>query len=665
MSSSSETTSGFARNTIMFSLLTVASRLTGVLRTMTFGAVLGAGHLSDAYFLADSLPFLLFEVVIGGLLTAVFLPLLVKEQETHGKSSSQAWRAANLLLGSIGVLLCIMSVLVVIFSPALIDMQTMFAHKEGLDEYRSLSVNYLRWLAPEILLFGISSIFMAILNSHGKFAITAAAPIFNNLFMIGTLLAYSFGLYSAKYIAVGSTLGVAVQALVMIPSLLKIKMPIRPIIDFRDPLFQFVKSVAPAIMMLSLANLIATVVRVNLLSPIEGGVTAYKFCFQLIMMPYGIIAVSIITVLVPTLSRQSANNDYRAFGMTLSMGFRITFCIMMPIMILTYMLPYPIIQLLFERGKFTPAETAFTAAFLRMYSLTILPYALLMLLTKSFFAARNTSIPTSLNICGAGINIGLGILLVSFMGAPGVALSSGITYATTTVLGLYLLRKFVISFDWKQLIQTMAKSICAALIMSLVIFTTISFFPQANDIAIIHTGISSDIRMPAFDRSGNIVELESQSDMDRFYPLIASEDFATTPTLDADSKYVIAFAPPTHTTTTIALVPPKDKSIFKSFGNEQSVVENLNLRLSESKTTSGLLRRTWCMIRIANNVQCNNIIFVPHGKSIDTGLVHGINFYAFVRILIATVLGLLTYIIAGYAFRMHEVDYLLRKFKRS
>jgi hypothetical protein len=169
--------SRFAKNTAIFSLFTFISRLTGLVRVMVFAAILGRGRLDDAYQLANNIPNILYEFIMGGLLSAVFIPVLVREQQAHGKSSAQAWRVANLLLGYVGLVLAALSALATIAAPQIIHIMTFLEKSHSAQQSRELATYFLRYFSWQMFFYGLNAVFMAILNAHEVFAITGKNPL--------------------------------------------------------------------------------------------------------------------------------------------------------------------------------------------------------------------------------------------------------------------------------------------------------------------------------------------------------------------------------------------------------------------------------------------------------------------------------------------------------
>ncbi|MCX7624700.1 MAG: murein biosynthesis integral membrane protein MurJ, partial [Candidatus Sumerlaeaceae bacterium] len=397
--------SRLAKHTLSFSLLTLLSRITGLIRVSAFAAVLGSGRFDDAYQLANTIPNIIYEFIMGGLLSAILIPLLVEAQQRHGKDSPEAWRIANLLLGYVGVTLAALSAIAVILSPLIVAVLTGLGSGVHAQQSRELASYFFRFFAPQMFFYGLNAVFMAILNSRGIFAITAAAPILNNILVIATVLLFRAGYIGVTGLAVGTTAGIASMALCQIPWLIALKMPWQPKAPLKDPLLKSILALGLPVLAVGAANLVATIVRSNFLYTVGSGFTTYTFCFQLIMMPYGIIAVSIATVLYPVLAEHAARGSKSEFLRTLVGGTKWTSFVLLPIVVVMSGLAEPIVRVVFERGQFSYANTRFTAQFLAIYALSILPYSLVVLATRAFYAQKDTLTPMWINIFGVILSI--------------------------------------------------------------------------------------------------------------------------------------------------------------------------------------------------------------------------------------------------------------------
>ncbi len=548
--------STFAKNTVVFSSLTLLSRISGLLRVMAFAAILGsgrgaAGRLNDAYQLANTIPNIIYEFIMGGILSAIFIPVLVRAQEKSGRTSPEAWRVANLLLGSVGLILAAASMVGVLLAPQITWLMTNFSHDPSAAQSKELATYFFRFFAPQMFFYGLNAVFMAILNSHQVFAITAAAPIINNAVVLVTLGLYHAGIIDLTGLGIGTTAGVAAMALVQIPSLIKIGMPLRPQFKFRDPVFLGITALGAPVVVVAIANLIGTAIRANLLYTVPGGFTSYTFSFILIMMPYGVFAVSVATVLYPALSRSAAEMNLSAFRSTMSLGLRWTTLVMLPVALGLAILAEPTARVFFERGQFTYADTRFTSSFLRIYALSIFPYALVIFVTRVFYSFSDTKTPAWINVAGVAINIGLNFLLLRWMSVPGIALASVITYSLTTAVSLVIIRRRYHGLGGVPFASAITRMLVAGGVMGVVVAGGLVLTRPAS--VVVSSGQRADIFTPDSARMGSTLIINDEASLRSYFKTWDVAD-SEIPSIDFDiESFVAILGPSSETTVTLRL----------------------------------------------------------------------------------------------------------------
>ena len=439
------------RSTIIFSALTIVSRATGLLRVMLLAAALSLSRLNDAFNVANVLPHMIYEFVLGGILTAAFIPIFVPYLENEEKRK-EGWRVANILFGTISLWLGVISLIASIFSPYLIYLQTLFAEQP---KDRLMAIYFFRWFAFQIILYGISSFFSGLLNAYHRFAITAVAPIFNNIIAIFTFFLYlKFPSFGVTGLAIGTTLGVAVMALIQLPPLIKLGWRPHPIFLLKDPVVkQFFKLGIPVVGYVAI-NQIGFLVRTNLAYPIEGGFSALQIGFNFFNLPYGIFAVAITTVIFPALSKAGSEKDWINYRSITSQGFRWIAIALFPASALLFILSEPSVILLMEYGRFTGRDVEFLSKVISAYALGIVPYGFFMFLTRSFYALKDTKTPMVINSIGVGFNIIGNIIIVKYFGVEGIALMVGVTYLIMIIIGLRNLQKHVGAFSYREFGKT-------------------------------------------------------------------------------------------------------------------------------------------------------------------------------------------------------------------
>ena len=525
-----------------------------MVRLMVFAyAIGGRTVLADAFQLAYLIPNTIYEFIAGGLLSAVFIPILVRQQEETGKDSKETWQVANLLLGGVGLILTVASLVGILASPWIIDGMTAMGKGSSLEDKQELATFLFRYFAPQILFLGINAIFMAILNSLEIFAVTAAAPILNNIVCIGAFLGYHYGYIGVTGLAIWTTLGTVAMALIQLPYVIKAGMSIRPRINLRHPVFHSVTSLGWPIFLVSIANFFGWTVRTNLLSTVLGAFAIYTFCFQIIMMPYGIFAVSIATVLYPTLSRHAANKRRDEFVSDMSLGLRWTTFILLPVSLGLMVLAMPIIRVLFEHrgGMFTYADSLFASDFLRYYALSIAPYGLVMFATRIFYSMKDTGTPAIINIAGVVFNGVLSYILLKQTGAAGIALASSVTYAVTTAVSLVFIRKVTTGLGGRSFWIAMGKMAIASVLMAVVVHSAEIW--TRPTLIVMERGSRLEMPVPPSSQKGNFSVIKSEQDFRRVWAALGRPG-ETLPKMDFASNHLaLIWGPQSHTTTTLDL----------------------------------------------------------------------------------------------------------------
>lgn len=543
--------SRLAKHTLSFSLLTFLSRITGLIRVSAFAAVLGSGRFDDAYQLANTIPNIIYEFVMGGLLSAILIPLLVEAQQRHGKDSPEAWRIANLLLGYVGIALAVLSAVAVVLSPQIVATLTALGSGIHAEQSRQLATYFFRFFAPQMFFYGLNAVFMAILNSRGIFAITAAAPIVNNVVVIATVLLFHAGYIGITGLAVGTTAGIASMALCQVPWLMALRMPLRPQAPLKDPLLRSVMTLGLPVLAVGAANLVATVVRSNFLYTVGSGFTTYTFCFQLIMMPYGIIAVSIATVLYPLLAEHAATGNKTQFLEALVRGIKWTSFVLLPIVVVMSALAEPIVRVVFERGQFSYANTRFTAQFLAIYAISILPYSLVVLATRAFYAQKDTLTAMWINVVGVTLTIAVTVLAYRYVSILAIPVAAVITYVTTTGLSLDIIRRRLsIKGGMRDLRELWRMGLAGILMASLVV--TVDKFSQPL-VTVLERGERFPGHVSAKYDTGAVLVIHNSKELRDFWQVVAKDD-TPPPSFDfKENRVVVVFAPRGSTSATLSI----------------------------------------------------------------------------------------------------------------
>ena len=486
----------FAKDAAVMAVGTAISRVTGFLRYAALAYVLGLTlrfgdtNLPSTYNLANSMPNMIYDLVLGGIIASLFIPVFVEYLST--RSREEAWYVASSVTNISVILLGVITVLGIVASPLIIRLMTLFGSYSSGDVttqvVRDQATFLLRFFVPQIIFYGMSAIFGGLLNSHRHFAAPAFAPIANNLVVIGTVVVFHFlpgprdNYLHLVVLAVGTTVGVFAQAVVQIPALIRIGVRYTPVIDFKHPAIRKIGRLAVPLLGYIVLWQVGTWFIFALAIQVDGGVPSYQYAQMFFQLPYGIFAVSIITAIFPAMSEHSALRKMSSFKDTVNMGIRSTVMIIVPCAVIYLTLSQPIIRFLLEHGFFKAGDTDLLADVLFFFALGLIPYSIDMLLVKTFYSMQDTRTPLIISGFVVAINIGANLLFFNWMGVKGLALGFATAYSFSMIIHAAVLRIRLGRLGGRRIFATTAKTLAAAAAMALVIYATdylvVRFYPD-------------------------------------------------------------------------------------------------------------------------------------------------------------------------------------------
>ncbi|WP_245159210.1 murein biosynthesis integral membrane protein MurJ [Blastococcus sp. TF02A-35] len=445
---------GILRAAGTMAVATLVSRITGLLRTVVLAAALGVGFVADAYSTTNTLPNIVYELLLGGVLTSVIVPLLVHAQERdHDGGVAYAQRLVTVAMAG----LTVMTVLAVLAAPLL---TTLYGLDEDPEQYRL--ANWLaRMLLVEIVFYGLGAFAQAILNSRGVFGPPAWAPVLNNVVVIVTGLVFlaasgAGGLEPATIapglvwlLGIGTVLGIAVQAVVLLPLLGRAGVPLRPRWGLRQTGLREAGTLGLWVIGYVAVSQIGVLVALRIANAAQrdGGLgsTAFQFASLLFQMPYGIIGVALLTALVPRMSRAAARDDVPGVVDDLSLGTRLSALGLLPVTAALTVLGAPLGVLVFARGNTTIAEAEGIGTALAAGAFGLLPMAVTLLQLRVFYAMKDARTPTLIQIGMVAVRVPLLLLVPAVVGpehvVAGLMLVTSITYVAGWVIGDVALRR--------------------------------------------------------------------------------------------------------------------------------------------------------------------------------------------------------------------------------
>ncbi|MDI6716261.1 MAG: murein biosynthesis integral membrane protein MurJ [Actinomycetota bacterium] len=458
------------RSTAIMSVATTFSRLTGYLRVFALAFALGGTVIADTYNTANIMPNILFELVMGGVLASAVIPVYV-DYLTNASKKETDYIVSNSLniMFAFGVGL---SLLGVIFAEYFVKAITYLEPARA----TPTMVFFFRIFALQIMFYALTSIFVSILNSNRKFMMPMAAPIFNNLTVVFTV----FGLYlpisrnnpdlALLVLAIGTTAGVAMMAIVQIPSVLRTGFKYRPVFNLKDKAIKRIISLGLPMIGFAIAVQISTWVIYSLAQKIKMGPTAYQYSLMFFQLPYAIFAVSVITAIFPELSEQYSRNDLKKFKRTLSLGLRATSFIVIPASATLLVLSHPIISLALQYGKFGPEAVNITAQTLRFFALGLLSYSLYNMLTRVYYSLQDTKTPMKISMLCVPVQVALNFSFIGVLGVRGLALGYALTLTFAVVAQLYFLRKKIGPLGISHMLRSFGKQTVAVIPAAVVMY---------------------------------------------------------------------------------------------------------------------------------------------------------------------------------------------------
>jgi putative peptidoglycan lipid II flippase len=452
--SAADVTGSVARNSATMAIGSTVSRITGYVRNATIGAAIGASAVSDDYNLANTLPNMVYELLLGGVLTSVIVPLVMRARTTE-PDGGEAYAQRLLTLAT--VFLGGATVLAVMAAPLL---TSVMANRQtpAADRHLITVLGYL--LLPEIFFYGIAALLAAILNTRGHFAAPMWTPILNNIVVIATAVVFMLlpasGITAASLstaqilvLGIGTTSGIVVQAAGLVPALRKVGFRWRWRWDLRalrlGELARASTWMLAYVIVSQIGLVIVLKIAKNAGDNAGPGPAIFLNAFLIFMMAHGIVAVSIITALMPRMSRAAAQGRYADVASQLNLGVRLSAVILVPATVAYLVLGRALGVTLFQWGEYTHDEAVKTGWVIAIAGLGLVPFAIGQLQIFTFYALTDTKTPALVNIpvmvLRVTADVIFWVILPSIWVAAGLMGGNAISYIGSLLLGYWLLRR--------------------------------------------------------------------------------------------------------------------------------------------------------------------------------------------------------------------------------
>ena len=475
--SQAEPKASLTRATAIMSAGTAMSRVTGFLRLAVIAWAIGGAEskLPDTYNLANSMPNIVYQLVLGEILATLFVPVFVDYITTRAKD--EAWRLASTILNLAIVIATAVSVAVVLLAPWIIKIYT-FRVQDAAERATQQQVGafFLRLLLPQMIFYAAGSVLTGLLNAHRKFAVPMFAPVLNNLIVMATFIAFrvlhphdiptpeTLTFADKLLLGGGTTLGVIAMTVVLWPFVLKLKdqrySPRE--FDWRNPAIKHVGRLAKFSLLYVIVNQIGLWVVFALANGVRGGVTAYQSAFILYQLPYGIFAVSVFTALIPELSEHFVRGDTASFRNDLSLGLRTTLFVIIPAAGGFIALSQPIVRLLLQHGVFGAGSTELFAGTFLFMSMGLAAYAVFQQLMRASYARQDTKTPWIVNGITVAFTIAVSIPLFLWIDVRGLGLGHAASYTFAAILATIVLRRQIGGIDGRRVLASAARITVAA-----------------------------------------------------------------------------------------------------------------------------------------------------------------------------------------------------------
>ncbi len=427
------------RSASIITPLTLLSRVTGYIRDKVIALLLGAGTRSDAFFVAFRIPNMLREIVGEGAMSSAFIPVYAEVSDTRSEEEARAF--VGRAVGTFALILAGLTVAGIACSPWLVDL---LAHR-----YRTipgkfeLTVALNRWIFPYVLLVSLSAFCQAVLNARHRFAVAAAAPLFLNVAMILGAAVLAPRLAEPTYgLAAGVLLGGVLQIAVQVPQLRKLRAVGRPALGWSDPAVRSVLVLMTPRLFAYGINTINGVIATRFASSLgNASVSHLYYANRLKELVLGGFAVSLATAILPHLSRQALASDRGPFKDNLAFALRLIAFVTVPATIGLILLRVPIVRVLFEGGRFLPADTIPTADVLGALAAGLIFFAGVRVVVPAFYALKDTRLPVLAAMADGAVFILLCALLTRRLGLAGIGYAASAAAAVNVIILLAVLRK--------------------------------------------------------------------------------------------------------------------------------------------------------------------------------------------------------------------------------
>lgn len=463
---------------------TALSRVTGFLRLATAAYALGVTEtrLHDTYNIANTTPNIVYELVLGGVLSSVLLRVYVEVRDREGQEA--AWRFVTRVINLSMAVLGTIALIGIVSAPWVVSAYTFRTGTGERAAQQALATFLLRLFIPQIVFYGLSTISTAVLQAHRRFGVPMFAPVLNNLIASATFVAFALAVpavlrdpgavpfHGRVLLGLGTTAGVAAMGLV--PWWWMRRAGWRRVrgAGFRDPAMRRLARLSAYTVGYVVTNQVGLWATVVLAFGVRGGVTAYQVAFIFFQLPHGLLAVSISTALGPGLAERGVAGDMAGFSLRLSQGLRAVAFVVLPAVAGYLAIGPEVVRVLLEHGVVTGQSTEMITAVLRGFAPGLLFFSSFHLMLRAFQALGDTRTPMLVNLGAVAVNVAVNLTVFALLDDPvqkvaGLALGHACSYLVAAGASLAILRRRLGGLHGSEIARTSLRCLAAAMLTGL------------------------------------------------------------------------------------------------------------------------------------------------------------------------------------------------------
>ncbi len=443
---------GLLGSSVVVAAGTGLSRVSGLVRSVIVASVIGTVALGDAYNIANQTPNTIYDLVLGGVIAATLIPVIVErfEHDDH--------RAVDAVASVITVGLVALTLAATALSPFIIRLYTLGKDPTEADQQISLAVPLLVMFMPQVLFYGLSSLWTALLNARRSFAAPAFAPVLNNVIVVCVFLAIRRVADTPNptleqvrddqvlllLAGLGTTAGIVAMALVLWPAMRRAGIRIHLNLEWRNPAVTAVLRLSGWTLGYVVVNAAMFWLMVTLINSTgEGPPSAFTYGWALFQLPYGLFTVSIMTTFMPELASAAGRSDVDGYRTRFGQGLRLSILVILPAAIGLMVLAQPVVSVLFQRGNFTQDSVDLTASAVLWLAVGLPGFAVYLFTMRGFYALKDTRTPFLLCLVQNGAQMVLSLVLVRLFDFEGVLAAFALAYTAGSLVALVVLRRRV------------------------------------------------------------------------------------------------------------------------------------------------------------------------------------------------------------------------------